>query len=103
MQTQMVGGPLKYKRKYKLWLLILLVIVCWPIAIVYYFTREKVPVQEYQTYVTPTTPQASGPGAPSTGAQPAPGPSPACPRCGKPTTWVAQYGRYYCTADQQYV
>jgi hypothetical protein len=31
------------KRKYTLWVLILLVIVCWPAAIVYYFTRPKVP------------------------------------------------------------
>jgi hypothetical protein len=36
-------GPVKYKRKFTLWVLILLVIVCWPGAIVYYFTRSKVP------------------------------------------------------------
>lgn len=44
----MVAGPVQYKRKFKLWLLILLVIICWPAAIVYYFTREKVPVTEYR-------------------------------------------------------
>ena len=53
----MVPGPVKYKRKYRLWLLILLVLVCWPVAIIYYFTREKVPVTEYQTYVAPPPPQ----------------------------------------------
>ncbi|MCI4337306.1 MAG: hypothetical protein L3K17_09030 [Thermoplasmata archaeon] len=26
-----------------------------------------------------------------------------CPRCGKPATWVAQYNRWYCYNDQQYV
>jgi hypothetical protein len=49
----MVGGPIKYKRKYKLWVLILLIILCWPGAIIYYFTRDKVAVQELQTYATP--------------------------------------------------
>jgi len=49
----MVAGPVQYKRKYTLWVLILLVILCWPVAIIYYFTRDKVPVAEYQTYVAP--------------------------------------------------
>lgn len=40
-------GNIVYKRKYALWLLVVLIIVCWPIAIVYYFTRPKIPVQEY--------------------------------------------------------
>jgi hypothetical protein len=26
-----------------------------------------------------------------------------CPRCGKPATWIAQYNRWYCYTDQQYV
>jgi hypothetical protein len=42
----MAGGPVVYKRKFTLWLLIVLVIICWPAAIIYYFTRPKVPVQE---------------------------------------------------------
>lgn len=29
--------------------------------------------------------------------------SPICPKCGQPTTYVAQYGRYYCYTDKQYV
>jgi hypothetical protein len=104
-QPAMTPGPVEYKRKYKLWLLILLVIICWPAAIIYYFTRDKVPVQEFQTYAVPMQPQ---PGySPSTPAAPmmapSPGAAPICPKCGRPTTWVAQYSRWYCTNDQQYV
>ncbi|MCI4323231.1 MAG: hypothetical protein L3K03_04325 [Thermoplasmata archaeon] len=43
----MAAGPVKLKRKYKLWLLVVLIFVCWPAAIVYYFTRPKVGVQEF--------------------------------------------------------
>lgn len=42
-------------------------------------------------------------GAPTT---PAAGPVPfapaACPVCGSPMTWIAQYGRWYCTRCQAY-
>jgi hypothetical protein len=31
------------------------------------------------------------------------GPAPNCPKCGRPATWVAQYSRYYCYTDNQYV
>jgi len=35
---------------------------------------------------------------------PAPVPAPLnCPKCGNPATYVAQYGRYYCFTDKQYV
>lgn len=53
MQSTMVGGPVVYKRKYTLWVLVVLIILCCPAAIIYYFTRDKVPVQEFQTYATP--------------------------------------------------
>jgi hypothetical protein len=47
------------------------------------------------------------PMAPPAAAPPPPAPAapqaPACPKCGQPTTWVAQYGRYYCYTDKQYV
>ncbi|MGA8543472.1 MAG: hypothetical protein WB947_08065 [Thermoplasmata archaeon] len=39
--------------------------------------------------------------APTMAATPAA--PPICPKCGKPTTYVAQYQRYYCYTDQQYV
>lgn len=29
--------------------------------------------------------------------------APFCPVCGKPTTYISQYGRYYCYTDQRYV
>jgi predicted nucleic acid-binding Zn ribbon protein len=75
-QTVMVPGQVEYRRKYTLWVLILLVIVCWPAAIIYYFTRDKVPVQEFSTYAQPTSYAA----APTYGAPPAPGRF--CPQCG---------------------
>lgn len=48
-QPMPMPGPVKYKRKFKLWLLVVLILICWPAAIVYYFTREKVLVQEWPT------------------------------------------------------
>ena len=96
MQPMMAPGPVEYKRKYTLWVLVVLILFCWPAALIYYFTRDKVPVQELHTYAMPA--QA----APAYGAPP-PGNAPTCPRCGKPTTWVAQYNRWYCNTDQQYL
>lgn len=46
----------------------------------------------------PVPPDAAGP-AP---AGPAPFAAPACPVCGTPTIWVAQYGRWYCARCQAY-
>lgn len=89
-QQVMVGGPIQYKRKYTLWVLVVLIIVCWPAAILYYFTRDKVPVQEMQTYSAPMQyqPAAAAPTGPgkicaSCGAQNAMGTA-FCVRCGKP-------------------
>jgi hypothetical protein len=48
----------------------------------------------------PTAMAAPPPPAPPPPAAPA---TPFCARCGKPTTYIAQYGRYYCYADQLYV
>jgi hypothetical protein len=89
-------GTVEYKRQYTLWLLILLVILCWPAAIIYYFTRPKVPVQSFQPGY-PTQPVMVAPPA-TTSSAPV-----ACPTCGKPATWVAQYNRNYCYSCQKYV
>jgi hypothetical protein len=32
-----------------------------------------------------------------------PAPTPVCPTCGQPSTYVAQYGRYYCYNDRAYL
>lgn len=89
-QFVQVPGPVQYRRKYTLWVLILLVLVCWPVAIIYYFTRDKVPVQEFQSYPTPAAPppaaaQGGTPGlyCPSCGAA-VPQRGGFCPSCGKP-------------------
>jgi len=34
---------------------------------------------------------------------PAAAAGPVCPKCGRPATWVAQYNRWYCYTDQQYL
>jgi hypothetical protein len=44
-------------------------------------------------------PSAPAPPPPAPGAQAAPN----CPTCGNPTTYVPQYGRYYCYNCKQYV
>ena len=100
MQPGMAVGPAEVRRRYTLWVLVLLIIVCWPAAIIYYFTRDKGTFQEVSPYAMPM----SGPpmaGAPPMAPSPAAGP--ACPRCGRPTTWLPEYSRYYCPTDQQYV
>ena len=50
-------------------------------------------------YAPPGTPYA--PAAPA--VAPPPPPAPNCPKCGRPGTWVAQYNRFYCYTDQQYL
>ncbi|HEV2449940.1 MAG TPA: hypothetical protein VGU43_06005 [Thermoplasmata archaeon] len=51
---------------------------------------------------------AGGPTPPSAGAAAAapmgsPAGGPNCPSCGQPTTYVAQYGRYYCYSEGKYL
>jgi hypothetical protein len=54
------------------------------------------------TGYAPPPPQAAPP--PPAPAPPAAAPAaPVCPTCGQPGTWVAQYGRYYCYTDKQYL
>jgi subtilase family serine protease len=54
--------------------------------------------------VPPVVPVAPAPTpAPSAPAPPAAPPVTPCPRCGAPLTWVAQYSRWYCTTERQYV
>jgi hypothetical protein len=75
-QYVQVPGPVEYRREYTLWILILLIIICWPVAIIYYFTRDKVPVQKLTTYSAPVQPAWSG--APPAAA----GGTRFCPSCG---------------------
>lgn len=105
-QPVMQGGPIVYKRKYTLWVLVVLILFCWPAAIIYYFTRDKVPVQEMQTYAVPAqapqpmaSPAYGAASPPSAGVGAA---APACKNCGKPTTFMPQYNRYYCYSCAQY-
>lgn len=102
--------PVAMKRDYDLAILIILIILCWPAALVYYFTRPEVPVQPTISYqvVQPVMPQPgygySAPAAAAPASSPAPsGTAPACPKCGRPATFIAQYNRYYCYPCSQYV
>ncbi|MCI4369506.1 MAG: hypothetical protein L3K09_08100 [Thermoplasmata archaeon] len=117
MPGSMQGGGFEEKREYELWILVLLIVVCWPVAIVYYFTRPKVYVPTYNPYpsAAPTyqqpayQPPAYQPPAYATGGVASPAGAPAqvnppfCPKCGRPATYIAQYSRYYCYSDQLYV
>ncbi len=86
----MVPGPVQYKRNVTLWLLVVLILLCWPAAIVYYFTREKVPIQELQPYASAPygppasvgAPMASGRFCSACGSQNLAS-STFCSRCGK--------------------
>lgn len=68
--------------------------------------EQQMPAQGYYPAGAPPMmgmPQAAPPPmAASPPAAPA-GPAPNCPKCGRPATWVAQYSRYYCYTDSQYV
>jgi hypothetical protein len=49
-------------------------------------------------------PQAAPPmAAPAAAAAPAASAVPNCTNCGRPTTYIAQYGRYYCYSCSRYV
>jgi len=55
----------------------------------------------------PTPPMQTAPASPSAPVM-APPPmaapaAPICPHCGQPSTYIAQYGRYYCYTDKQYL
>jgi len=55
-------------------------------------------------YAAPPPPGAPAPMAPPPPQMaPAAAPAPICPTCGRPTTYIAQYGRYYCYTDARYV
>lgn len=51
----------------------------------------------------PSAPVATPTPAPAPAAAPAAPTAAICPRCGKPATWVAQYSRWYCYTDAQYL
>jgi hypothetical protein len=58
-------------------------------------------------YAPPVAATAPVYAAPPPAAAPPPPPpvapaAPYCVKCGKPTTYIAQYGRYYCYADNLY-
>jgi predicted lipid-binding transport protein (Tim44 family) len=50
--------------------------------------------------VAAPAPMAPAPPPAAPAAAPA---APICPVCGQPTTYIAQYGRYYCYTDARYV
>jgi hypothetical protein len=58
-------------------------------------------------YAAPTPAAAPVYAAPAPAAPPpvppVPPAAPFCVKCGKPTTYIAQYGRYYCYEDNLYV
>ncbi len=62
------------------------------------FKARPRPVLAYVPLVAPA-PAPAGMAAPP----PPPSAAPNCPKCGNLTTYVAQYGRYYCFTDKEYV
>lgn len=68
-------------------------------------TQGAVPPPGYAPqYVAPSVAAPSSMPPPPVAASPQASPAvPFCSKCGKPTTYIAQYGRYYCYADNLYV
>jgi len=69
------------KREYSMGVLIILILLCWPAALIYYFTR---PVRKSSVPVPP-------PGWQN------------CPTCGAPLRYIQQYQKWYCDKEQKYV
>ncbi|MGA8710263.1 MAG: hypothetical protein WB786_03415 [Thermoplasmata archaeon] len=68
--------------------------------------RKRAAPAASEAPATPTAHAAPVTMAPAAPPQPAPvaaPAAPACANCGKPTTYIAQYGRYYCYACARYV
>jgi len=61
-----------------------------------------VPPMGYASPSYAAPPPAPAPMAPPA-APPAAQAAPLCPKCGRPTTYIPQYGRYYCYTDNLYV
>jgi hypothetical protein len=67
------------------------------------YTQYAAPMYAPPAQAAPApAPMAPPPPAPPAAA-PVPPAAPFCVKCGKPTTYIAQYGRYYCYADNLYV
>jgi len=77
----------------------LLVVAGWMLRIIMpQWKAQKAAAPAYAAPPVATPPAAAPPAAPM--AAPA---APACANCGKPTTYIAQYGRYYCYACARYI
>ena len=61
----------------------------------------QAPVSPTQPSPPPQPAPAAIPSAPM--AYPTAAPTTTCPRCGRPAMWVAQYGRWFCPTEQQYL
>jgi hypothetical protein len=79
------------KREYSLGVLIILVLFCWPAALIYYFTR---PVVRRSVPLPP--PGMAAPPPPSGSGYAT------CPTCGGPLRYIQQYQRWYCDKEQKY-
>ena len=64
------------------------------------FKARPRPAPTYAPPMAPAAPAGMAAPPPPPAAAPA---APNCPKCGNPTTYVAQYGRYYCYTDNLYV
>ena len=79
------------------------------LAILGYLFRVVTPMYMGRKRATPAMAAPSpmvDPAAAPAASMPAPAAapaSPACANCGKPTTYIAQYGRYYCYSCARYV
>jgi len=67
------------------------------------FQARPRPAPVYTPPVAPSPAPVAAAPAPPPAAPAAAVPAPLCPTCGKPTTYIAQYGRYYCYSCPRYV
>jgi hypothetical protein len=95
--------------------IVVVVVIVALVAIVLYTRRRR---QAASMGTPPAAASVSGPSGPMSPMSPAPAgiaapatlpppmsapPAPVCPHCGQPGTYIAQYGRYYCYTDKQYL
>jgi len=86
-----------------LWIRSSYVIIAGAAIIIYYLYRPHVKAffGKGGTYTPPATPQTP-PAPPPPPPQQIVQQTPICSRCGKPLTYIEQYGRWYCYTDQRY-
>jgi hypothetical protein len=88
------------------WYLAIASAVLLVVAFLQLWNTRNAPYTRNEVWAASMTAPTATSGVPTVGPSTPPGPVPStaiCPRCGKPLVYVAQYSRWYCTAEGSYL